>query len=128
VTRPTFVFDKAGDLTVFRDDPSEYLEAIDVELGEYEAFDVDGQRLSLTVNEGGTVVLLPTGTFDLDQLEHRAHRYAATTGVRIGGSDFLLDLANHERIRDWELRWPKRPRWLARRLHGSSPPPPFTRA
>jgi hypothetical protein len=30
----------------------------------------------------------------------------------------LLAVANELLRLDWEHRWPKRPRWLARRLHG----------
>ena len=43
-----------------------------------------------------------------------------------GGAPVLaasaLDFANDWFRAEWERRWPKRPAWLARRLHGDRPP------
>ena len=46
------------------------------------------------------------------------------SGVRYGLSspaDDVLAMANELLRREWQDRWPRRPRWLSRRLYGDGP-------
>ena len=97
-----------------------YAEAMDVEDGEYlAAWLHDGTVLRLSAPEGpeGPVVVERTTETDLPGL---------LAAVRAAGGpddgDALLDWADDQLHRAWERQWPRRPRWLARRLHGASPP------
>lgn len=118
-----FVFDNDGDLNVF---PSllaaaGWLEAVDVDAGEYAAaFLHDGTVLAMGIDRE-RVVLTPTDTRDAARLDQSLNAYQRRVGgpARDGSA---LDYANEWLRAAWEQRWPKRPAWLARRLHGDQPP------
>ena len=118
-----FVFDGDGDLNVF---PSlraagGWLEAIDVDNGEYQAaFLHDGSIVEMGT-AGETVLLTPTATRDLPRLDHLLKEYQHRVGTPINAGS-ALDFANHWLRAEWERRWPKRPAWLARTLHRDPPP------
>ncbi|MGK5629005.1 hypothetical protein [Streptomyces sp. URMC 123] len=74
------IFDQDEDLLVFESfvDATDWLEAIDVDQGEYTAaYTPDGGVLALTAPEGpeGSVVLTRTGSADLGDLERRVACY-----------------------------------------------------
>lgn len=96
-----------------------WLEAPDVDEGVYEAiFSMHGDVIRART-EGMNVILTVTGIVDLDGLERR---------LRAHEHEFLSDPADRRAVanemlrRQWDARWPQRPRWLARRLHGDGPP------
>jgi len=70
---------------------------------------------------GETVVLTPSEQRDLARLSTLLVDYQRTTGTQFGSLN-PLDVANEWLRWEWEHRWPKRPTWLARRLHGEVPP------
>jgi hypothetical protein len=117
-----FVFADDG-LHVFRDLAAVlgHIEAPDVADGVYEAiFTLNGEVIR--AEAGGTnVVLTPTGDMDLPGLTRR---------VRDNADRFMSDPADLPAVAaeilnaEWEARWPRRPRWLDRRLHGDRPPRP----
>lgn len=53
--KPPLILDNKGDLLAFRDvdDALAYAEVVDVEAGEYEAFDSEGRLLTLGTGPGG---------------------------------------------------------------------------
>jgi hypothetical protein len=74
------IFDRDEDLFVFESfvDATNWIEAIDVDEGEYTAtYSPDGGVLALTAPEGpeGLVLLTRTGSVDLGDLERRVVRY-----------------------------------------------------
>ncbi|MFE0351207.1 hypothetical protein [Streptomyces griseoluteus] len=74
------IFDRDEDLLVFASfvHATNWIEAIDVDEGEYTAvYSPDGGVWALTAPEGpgGSVVLVGTGSVDLDDLERRVARY-----------------------------------------------------
>lgn len=117
-----FVFDTSGDLNVFASlgDAAGWMEAIDVDDGEYAAaYLADGTVLRLST-DSNRVVLTPVPERDLPgltaavgQYERRLHGQAEV--------DDLVRYANAWLRREWEAAWPRRPQWLARRLHGAEP-------
>ena len=120
---PVFVFDTTGDMAVFasEDHAAGYLEAIDVDLGEYvAAYLHDG-----TVVELGTtderVILRRTDRKDLPALmaELRAHQRTVGGPEEVGD---LVAFANDILRKEWEGRWPRPPRWLKRWFPGGRPP------
>jgi hypothetical protein len=116
---PVFVFADDG-LNVFADLDAllGWIEAPDVEDGVYEAiFTVSGEVIEAQAS-GRHVVLKPTGRVELSDLQQRVRASAD----RFSSDPADLQAVAHEMLRaDWEARWPKRPRWLARRLHGDPP-------
>lgn len=118
-----FVASRDGDLEVFADAASAcaHMEAIDVEEGEYAAaFRVDGVVLALRT-EGEEVVLVPTGEVDASALRALIADYARRTPSAPRG-EAPLDVAEAWLTAAWHQRWPRRPVWLDRWLHGSGPP------
>jgi hypothetical protein len=118
---------------VFSDDPlpqafrsladaEGYMEAIDVENGEYEAiYTLDG-RVVTAATASDRVVLTVSAERDEDDLDGRLREWAKHA-PELG--DLLEDrvaVANRLLLDEWAVRWPKRPKWLARRLHGDEPP------
>lgn len=72
--------------------------------------------------ETGSVVLRPTGKYDVEDLEIRLGSYLTTAGLEVPQTDDLpIAAANAMSAAEWELRWPKWPRWLAGRLFGERP-------
>lgn len=99
------------------------IEAIDVETGEYAFFTVEGlvveavvkgwaaQDLDLQVTTtDGSQVLRERLTIELP----RVGLDAALAESPLAAAQALVDAR-------WEARWPRRPAWLDRRLHGSRP-------
>lgn len=100
------------------------MEAIDVERGEYEViYDDTGVRYEPVV-DGYQVRLQPTETQDYEDLVARLKAFAERAGLDLpaDGPDFPVLAARRISEEDWKHRWPKRPAWLSRRLHGSEPP------
>lgn len=118
-----FVFDREGDLNVFPTlgTAGGWLEAIDVDGGEYSAaFLHDGTMVEMGTSREG-VVLTATATRDLPRLDQMLKEYQHRVGELVSGGS-ALDFADDWFRREWERRWPKRPAWLARRLHGDHMP------
>jgi hypothetical protein len=117
---PVFVFADDG-LNVFADLDAllGWIEAPDVEEGVYEAiFTVRGEVIHAEAS-GTNVSLTRTGRAELPNLQQRLRESADR--FRSDPAD-LHAVANEMLRADWEARWPKRPRWLDRRLHGDRPP------
>ena len=124
---PIFVFDRDGWLYIEAKGLPLSLEAIDANDGEYEvAYDLEGECLVVAV-EGppstGEVVLRSTGRRDAADLERRVLAYLEKSKMTVStdGDDFLVNVANAIAVDEWARRWPRRPRWLANRLHGERP-------
>jgi len=117
-----FAFDQENWCSVFIDvgEASGRLEANDVDAGEYVVFDQDGTVFE-TWTDGPYVHLRPTDEHDPAQLRARLRRFLDEQHIECA-SDDVIDIAGAILEADWEDRWPKRPRWLARRLHGDAPP------
>jgi len=117
-----FVFTKDDDLNVFvsLDDAAGWMEAIDVDDGEYPAlFTLDG-RLVNARTEDQSVRLSVTGEQDEAALHLRLQDYRRRVGLTSAPEDTRA-VANELLRLEWEHRWPKRPAWLSRRLHGEGP-------
>ena len=118
---------------------SDHLEEIDLDDGEYTAFDIDGQVLDV-VARGDEWVLMPTGRYDLPRLIGLARSNAKAWGYELTGEDPLLEYANRDSIADYEgairrQRWwaHRRRRWLGRLLRREvdeviPPPQLYTRS
>lgn len=122
--RAFFLFGDGG-LTVEPDitQAAAYMEPIDVTNGEYDAvFDDTGRRYRVGV-AGGTTHLEPSDEVDLEALQDLLRDVPPATRS-LEGFDPDCPLAAAEAISryEWANRWPKRPRWLSRRLHGGQPP------
>ena len=95
------------------------LEYPDVEAGVYEAvYTIDGRVVELSTR-GRDVVAVVTETRDEASLRRRLE---AVPRLRLTRESDLIVTANLLLRERWEVRWPKRPRWLANRLHGAGPP------
>ena len=100
------------------------VEAVDVEDGEVRgAWLHDGTVLRLLTPEGpdGPVVVQQTDATDLAGLLAAVDAWDRATGGPGGVTD-LLAWADDRLRREWARRWPRRPAWLSRRLHGAEPP------
>jgi hypothetical protein len=120
-----FVFGK-GDLHVAAtpEEAAGFMEAVDVDAGEYEAiYDDTGASYNPLV-EQDRVRLAPTGAGDFADLVSRLQNFGGRAGLSLPEAtpDFPLAVARIVAERQWGHRWPKRPTWLARRLYGSEPP------
>ncbi len=127
---PVFVFDSTNDLLVCPsvDYACRWVEAVDVADGEYTAFLHDGTEVRLTAVTRTEVVAEVSDTRDREALLSRIAEYemaiARSAGRPVGAAvTDPLRYAERELREQWENRWPKRPRWLDRRLHGDGPPP-----
>ena len=96
------------------------LESNDVDADEYVAFDEHGTVFRLWA-EGQDVRVAATDRHDEEQLRQRLAAFAAKRQIEVPGDD-LIETGNAILREDWNGRWPKRPRWLANRLHGDAPP------
>ena len=117
-----FVFDRDNWCSAFPDvaDAAGDLEANDVEADEYVVFDHEGTVFETWV-EGFDVHLRPTGERDFAELNGRLRRFLDESKIECAGED-VVAIGNAILRAEWESRWPKRPRWLAERLHGDAPP------
>lgn len=118
------VFTRDGELIVFAaaGDAAGWMESIDVIDGEYEAvFTLDGTIVVASGAVNGPVSLTVTDHTDLAGLRQRLHRVQRQAGFRCSADDPLA-VANELLRLEWEDRRRRRPRWLARRRHGDTPP------
>jgi len=118
-----FVFDTSGDLNVFAsvDHAAGWLEAVDVDLGEYAAaYLLDGTVLELSTAEE-RVILERTDRKDLTTLMARLRAHQRAVGRPEEDSD-LVAFANEVMREEWEGRWPRPPRCLKRWFPGKGPP------
>jgi hypothetical protein len=108
-----------------------YVELIDVENGVYDKIDplsgrrgaiyaVDGRVIHALVGDG-TVELVITSRHDVGDLRSRLAE-AAERGLVTGDPNDPVAVARALLQAQWDSRWPRRPRWLDRRLHGDTPP------
>ena len=120
------VFTRDGDVMVFEspEQAAEWMEAVDVDAGEYPAvFAVDGRTATASTRQDLREGVLVTVNQEHDEagLRERLERAVALFGLSSPASDPVA-VANELLLRMWERRWPRRPRWLASRLHGDVPP------
>jgi hypothetical protein len=100
-----------------------FMEAIDVDDGEYDAaYLVDGTVLLIRILQGrdGPVALERTDQQHREVLLERIRSFQEANGLPVDVSD-LTGFADRLRRQAWARRWPRRPHWLAHRLHGSGP-------
>lgn len=118
-----FVFDRENWCYVFGSvaEAEGNLEAADVEADEYVALDQDGRVFEAEAAEGIDIHFRPTDVWDPQQLLDRLARFTHKWEIECD-SDDLIEIGNAILEAAWEDRWPKRPRWLARRMHRSQPP------
>ena len=118
-----FVFDRGGDLNVFSSlqAASGWLEAVDVDNGEYIAAFLHDGTVVATRTADNLVVLAATDTRDLPRLNDLLTEHQRWVGEPVSGRS-PLEFANDYLRYEWAGRWPRRPAWLARRLHGGLPP------
>ena len=128
------IFDRDEDLLVFESfvHATNWIEAIDVEEGEYTAaYSPDGGVLALTAPEGpeGSVALARTGSVDLGDLERRVARYwrrhqaGKPTRAPLRTARFLIERDNKPRG-----GWPGRVNALLRRGTAGTEPTPSPRS
>lgn len=131
---PVFVFANDDPLPMAFESTSaaaSYIELIDVERGIYDEFDllsgrrgavyaVDGRVIHVLVSDGA-VELVITSQHDIGDLRSRLAE-AAGRGLVVGDPNDPLAVARTLLRAQWDSRWPQRPRWLDRRLHGDAPP------
>ena len=101
-----------------------FMEAIDVQNGQYEVvYDATG-LIYLPQVDGYQVRLVPTDTRDRDDLVRRLTDYSKALGLALDPSlhDFPIEVARSIAALEWSRRWPKWPLWLSRWMHGSGPP------
>ena len=120
--RAVFAFDRENWCSVFRrmEAAEAGLEVNDVDTDEYVLFGDDGTVLAAAV-EGRSVVVRATTRRDLQELRGRLERYCSMAEVEAPNDDPLA-IGNAILAADWSRRWPRKPRWLDRRLHGHGPP------
>jgi hypothetical protein len=122
-TSPRVVFVFAGvDLTMFPSiaDAQDWLEAMDVDDGEYTAALTETGRVVRMTTKNELVVLELTDELDSELL----HRLLREHGQAIGRPGIELDpvgFANESWKREWDHRWPRWPHWLDKRLHPQGP-------
>ena len=119
--RVVFVFDEA-EVHVFRSlgQAEAWMEAIDVDGGEYIAALTDTGRVIRMGTKHERVVLEMTDDVDVVSL----HRLLRKHGRLVGQPGIELDpvdFANWYWELEWQSRWPRWPRWLDERLHGRGP-------
>ena len=116
-----FVF--AGvDVNVFPSiaDAQDWMEAIDVDDGEYTAALTETGRVIRMRTEKELVLLELTDELDPKLLQRLLREH----GQAIGMPGIELDplgFANESWKWEWEHRWPRWPRWLDKRLHPDGP-------
>jgi hypothetical protein len=119
--RAVFIFDRDDWCSVFAspEEAAANLEINDVESHEYAGFTDDG-RVVTPIVEQEDVRVVVTDRRDVDGLQLRLQGCRRHHGFE-SAIDDPVGIANEILRADWKARWPKRPRWLARRLHGPGP-------
>jgi hypothetical protein len=105
------------------DEASDFMEAVDVENGEYDVvYDESGLILRPRVQDR-QVHLLPTESGDYGDLIRRLSEWCQANGVSPDShsADFPAQVARRISESEWRTSWPKRPAWLSRMIHGSTP-------
>ncbi|SDR89775.1 hypothetical protein SAMN04489717_0946 [Actinopolymorpha singaporensis] len=125
--RAVFVFDRDHDALVFRslEHATGYMEAIDVEEGEYVALFTETGGIVNATTTAERVVLTVTGERDEADLRARLRDHQRRMRTPEPITDpvaFASDYLRREREWEWAHRWPRWPAWLDRRLHGEHPP------
>ena len=118
------VFDRAGEVMAFPrvEDAAAYMESIDVLDGEYESvYTPEGYVVTITGVVDGPVSLLVSTERDEAGLRDRLER-ARDRVLFVADVDDPASVANELMRQEWESTWPRRPKWLRRRLHGDHPP------
>jgi len=118
-----FVFARDGEVMAFPhlETAAGWMEAIDVLEGEYSgAFTIDGRKVTISAEPDSPVSLRVTHVGALAELGERLGRSSALIGRRFDLSD-LTAVANYLMLMEWNHRWPRRPRWLSRLIHGNGP-------
>jgi hypothetical protein len=67
------------------------------------------------------VILEVTTARNEGDLRRRLKEWADTGRLSSDPHGDLVTVANELLQGEWDARWPKRPGWLARRLHGDGP-------
>ena len=122
--RAVFVFALDSEPFVFTslEAAAGWMEAVDVRDGEYLAlFTDEGQVIRAAATPKFDVVLTLTDEYDLLTF-HNLLRERCPDVTWHGHPDEVLALGNALLEQQWRKRWPRRPRWLDKRLHGQSPP------
>lgn len=119
--RAVFAFDQEGWCSVFRsaDEAAADLEVNDVEADEYVLFGDDGSVFAASV-DGLDVVIRHTEARDPEGLRERLDRYCTMAKIETASDDPVV-IGNAILADEWNHRWPKRPSWLDRRIHGDGP-------
>jgi hypothetical protein len=97
-------------------DAEDWMEAMDVDDGEYTAALTETGRVIRMKTENDLAVLELTDELDSELL----HRLLREHGQAIGRPGIEVDpvgFANESWKWEWEHRWPRWPRWLDKRLH-----------
>ncbi len=117
-----FIFDTSGAMSVFASESQAagWLEAIDVDHGEYVAAYLDDGTVVELAAADERVVLRRTNSRDMPGLmaRLRAHQRAIGRPDEVGD---LVAFANEILHEEWEGRWPRPPRWLERWLPRREP-------
>lgn len=99
-----------------------YVEAVDVEDGVYEAFiSLEGERLVPQALDETFIRLDPSGDIDPNRLVALLRRERALGRAFTSDPGDPVAVANELLEGKWEVRRPKWPGWLDRRLHGRGP-------
>lgn len=120
--RVVFLFEGNRDLHMFPslDAAENWMEAIDVDAGEYTAAMTETGRIIKMSTDNGLVVLDLTDQTDLPRLQELLREHGKLTGQP--GIDLdPIAFANQSWQHDWNTRWPKWPHWLDKRLHPHGP-------
>jgi hypothetical protein len=122
--RAVFVFE-GTDLSVHQslERAAQWVEAIDVDNGEFDFFADDGTVLT-AVTHDDQVTLRETEERRPEDLRERLHRYLSDPRVALDPAlaDDAVAAAQAILDRDWERRPFRSFPWLDRRAHGAAPP------
>jgi hypothetical protein len=120
--RALFVFDRDNWCSVFAgpEHAAVELEVNDADADEYVAFDEYGRVFTLRA-DGQHVRLSATDDHDHERLRERLTAFVTERQIEVA-SDDPIEVGNAILREAWNSRWPKRPQWLANRLHGDTPP------
>jgi hypothetical protein len=101
---------------------ADYIEAVDVNDGEYEAmYTLDGWVIDPQADSRERQVeLVVTDENDVEGLRRRVATHHRPDGAST--SYDLRAVANDEFRAKWDVRWPRWPKWLDRQMHGDGPP------
>ena len=124
--RAVFVFYEDGsgvDAYASLRELQEDLEAIDVRNGEYAFYSARGRVVEAVVEGSGAqdFELRLTDVDASQELQRRLASALPTAGIDASLAQSPLAAAQALINAEWDVRWPRRPAWLDRRLHGEKP-------